>query len=754
MDSLGSALVQSGVIEENRLAEIQGETKGSSYLVEIYRTMEVDENAVVNILAGRFRFPKADLSNIMPEALGKFSRENALKYMCIPFERTGKRLKVGMLDPLDLKTIEDVSFLTGCLVLPHVASKSDFLSAIDACYDLGKDLTGLLDRVASAREGDIEFLQDPSEGALEEVFQTGKRQDLVADENIIAPAIKLVNLIIREAMRCRASDIHIEPGQKAVNVRFRIDGVLRTHTQIPKWLHAAMSSRIKIMSKLDISNRKTPQDGSMKLKVGNTQLDVRVSTLPTHLGEKVVMRLLNRQGDAIALPATGITDQDLLKIRAAISKPQGMMLMTGPTGSGKTTTLHAILKELHSEKTNIVTVEDPVEYELEGITQVHVNEKAGMTFANALRSILRQDPDVVMVGEIRDLETADIAFRAAMTGHLVLSTLHTSGTAATITRLFDLGIEPYLISSSLHCIVAQRLLRVNCKYCAEEYVPDAHVLSSLHGIKSGTRFMKGRGCEKCNHTGYNGRIAVLEIMEFTPSLRKLIAGRSTSGEIKEAARNDGMRSLLDAAMEQVYNGVTTPDEVLRVIALEDKKAETACGNCGRSYTGEDCPFCGKTEDVSCGKCRRILEIDWSFCPSCGAPRDKSVLPAFSSTPTALVVDDEFGILKMVELALKPLNLEVHTAQNGREALEKIAALTPNIVITDINMPVMDGFDFIRELRSDVSTMFIPVVILSSRDTAEDKLKGFTYGTDDYITKPFDYSELQARVKRLLKRTYG
>ena len=751
MDPLGAALVQAGVVREDKLAEIQGMSKGRSYLLQMYSSMDLDEEAVVRILTDKFKYPRADFSNFMPAVSGKFSKEYALKYMCIPFELEGRRAKVAMLDPLDLKSIEEISFITGFHVIPYVTSKTDLFSAIDTCFDLTKDLAMVLEMADSSLEGDVEFLPDTADSDISEVFQTGKRQEL--DESVIAPAIKLVNLIIKEALFCRASDIHVEPGQKTVNVRFRIDGVLKVHTQIPKWLHAATCSRIKIMSKLDISNRKTPQDGSMKLRVSDTQLDVRVSTLPTHLGEKVVMRLLKSAAGVMDLSSTGIGGQDLVKIRNSMSKPQGMILLTGPTGSGKTTTLHSMLKELRSEKTNIVTVEDPVEYELEGITQVHVNERAGLTFANALRSILRQDPDVVMVGEVRDPETADIAFRASMTGHLVLSTLHTNGTAATITRLFDIGVEPYLVSSALHCIVAQRLLRVICRHCSAEYTPEDIVLSALPGVDRKARFMTGKGCEKCNHTGYSGRVAVMEIMEISPSLKKLIAGRAPAGEIKETAREDGMRSLFEAAMEEVYKGVTTADEVLRVISPDDKKTELICRNCSRTYSEGECPYCGKDEDVSCKRCGEVLAVGWNFCPSCGNSREKTVLPEITAKPKVLIVDDEFGILKMIELALKPLDLEVHTAQNGREALEKMPTVYPNLVITDINMPVMDGFELIKELRSKVPTMFIPIVILSSRDTAEDKLRGFTYGTDDYITKPFDYAELQARVKRLLKRTY-
>lgn len=751
MDALSAALIQNDIVKEEILSGIKSRSKGKNFLYELYSSLDVDEEKIVGIFCNQFQFPRADLADIMPEALAGFTKENALKYLCLPFEITGKRAKVAMVDPLDLSAMHAFSFMTGLSVIPHATSRSELMTAIETCFNVSRSLSEVLDKVSSG-SGELEVMPEPAE-EVRDVFQSGRREEMLVDEDMLAPAIKLVNIIIREALNCRASDIHIEPGQKTVKVRFRIDGVLKSHTQVPKWMHPAIASRIKVMSKLDISNRKTPQDGAIKLKVDDQMLDLRISTLPTHLGEKIVMRLLRSDEGAKALSKAGFDDEDFVKLKRAISKPQGIILVTGPTGSGKTTTLHGILKELRSEKTNIITVEDPVEYELEGVTQVHVLEKAGLTFANALRSILRQDPDVVMVGEIRDLDTGDTAFRASMTGQLVLSTLHTNGTAATITRLLDLGIEPYIISASLQCVVAQRLLRVVCRECSYEYTPDEETLSAFPGINRKASFVRGKGCSKCNHTGYSGRTAVLEVMELSPTLKKRIAGRATAGEIKEIAQADGMRSLYNAAIEKVYDGTTTLEEVLRVVAVEEK-AGTVCRNCGRSFTGEECPDCGVTEGSTCPRCSGILEMDWAFCPRCGNPKDKARLPEISSRPKALIVDDEFGILKMVELALKPLDLEIHTAQNGREALDKIAEIDPNLVVTDINMPVMDGYELIKELRSKVNTMFIPIVVLTSRDAAEDKLKGFTYGSDDYITKPFDYLELQARVKRLIQRTYG
>jgi|Deesub1362B_J571_1020462.scaffolds.fasta_scaffold00236_6 type IV pilus assembly protein PilB len=751
MDLLSEAIVNAGLISREELDKIKKDVKGRSFILEMLERMPVDEEKLVSIYTEQFNFKRADLSDIPPDALEGFSERLALKYLCIPFDRENRYLKVAMVDPLDINTIQDLSFITELSIMPYVATKTEIIEAVNTYYNISSDLVTLLDNIVPETPDEIEILPEESSVATD-VFQTGTRVEISDDNTLLAPAIKIVNHLLKEAMKCKASDIHIEPSQRNVEVRFRIDGVLRTQMEIPKWLHSAVISRIKIMSKLDISNRRTPQDGAIKIKIQDKALDLRVSTLPTHLGEKAVIRLLNPEETSIELISTGLSEDEYNKLKKAFTQPQGMILVTGPTGSGKTTTLHGILKELYSEEINIITVEDPVEYELKGITQVQVNEKAGLTFANTLRSILRQDPDVVMVGEIRDYETAEIAFRASMTGHLVLSTLHTNDTASTITRLIDLGVEPFLVGSSLLCVVAQRLLRLNCDECIREYTPNRSVLNMFPSIRRDVKFMRGVGCDRCSNTGYRGRIAVFEIMEITPRLKEMIIGGATAQQLKEEAMKEGMLTLYEAALQKVYNGVTTLEEVLRVIPVEEVKRWKECSECGNRYDTEECPYCGVPSVEVCKSCKKELNIEWQFCPYCGKPREKKP-PVIESRYRVLVVDDEPGILKMVEVALRPLGLEIYTATNGREALEKVMNTMPNLIITDINMPEMDGFELIKKLRSNMHTMFIPIIILSSRDTAEDKLKGFTYGTDDYITKPFDYTELQARVKRLLTRIY-
>ncbi len=753
MDPLSEALVSEGMVSEEKLKEIKERTpKGRSFILEMLDTVPVDEERLASIYTERFRITRVSPRDVQPEALRRYSEKLAFKYLSIPFAREGLRLKVAMVDPLDLDAVQDISFITGLTVVPFVATRTEVLTAINNCYEVSSEIVNILDNISSTDVENIEFIEEDSQAATA-VFQSGQRLEIPDEETLSAPAIKLVNILLKDAMQSRASDIHIEPGQKAVEVRFRIDGVLKPHMEVPRWLHSALVSRIKIMSKLDISNRRTPQDGAIKIRIAGNPVDLRVSTLPTNLGEKAVIRLLNPEEGELELKDTGIGQDDYSILKRSFSQPQGMILVTGPTGSGKTTTLHGILKELNTGQTNIITVEDPVEYELKGITQVQVNEKAGLTFANTLRSILRQDPDIVMVGEIRDRDTAEIAFRASMTGHLVLSTLHTNDTTSTITRLLDIGVEPYILASSLLSIAAQRLVRINCGECTVSYVPPDDVISLLPKIDSGARYVRGKGCDRCNNTGYRGRVAVFEILEVTPSIKSLISSGASEKDIRSQARKEGMKTLYEAAMEKVYRRLTTPEEILRVIAPETVR-ERYCPVCCRTYTESECPYCGEPSEGICTGCGRPVSFDWRFCPNCGRQKGPGKRPELPSTPRVLAVDDEPGVLKMIEVALRPLALEIHTARNGREALDLTQRVNPSLIITDINMPVLDGFELIRHLRSRVNTMFIPIIILSSRDTSEDKLRGFTYGTDDYITKPFEYTELQARVKRLLQRTHA
>jgi type IV pilus assembly protein PilB len=442
-----------------------------------------------------------------------------------------------------------------------------------------------------------------------------------------------------------------------------------------------------------------------------------------------------------------------------------MILVTGPTGSGKSSTLYAFLNRLRSPKLNIITVENPIEYELGGVNQVQINEKAGLTFAGTLRSILRQDPNVIMLGEIRDEETAKIAFRASMTGHLVLSTLHTNDAPSSITRLFDLGVEPFLVGSSLLGIIAQRLVRRNCQKCLETYQPLPEMIKKLGPEGASFEFYRGKGCDKCKNTGFSGRIAVFEVMPINAKIKELIAGRASEGTILKAALESGMSLLLDDAKAKIRSGITTAEEVLRCIHIEEKLTEF-CPDCNNSVDIDFsvCPFCNKSLKSLCPSCGQDLKPEWSKCPYCRKEPEMepvkekrpAVQPRVMENPKILLVDDEDDIRKIIKFSLKrlPVSAQIMEASNGFEAIGKVEVERPDMIILDIMMPEMDGFEVCKRLRENVSTAFIPIMMLTAKGDTESKTRGFTVGTDDYVTKPFDPTELNARVMRLLRRTYG
>jgi type II secretory ATPase GspE/PulE/Tfp pilus assembly ATPase PilB-like protein len=433
-----------------------------------------------------------------------------------------------------------------------------------------------------------------------------------------APIIELVDLIARSAVRASASDIHVEPSEKGLLVRHRLDGLLKEVMDLPKWVHEGLVARVKIMAGLDIAERRLPQDGRLRLQMDNGQpVDFRVSTLRTLHGEKIVLRLLDHQKGVPSLEQLGFAHAALEDLRQFLRFQHGMILVVGPTGSGKTTTLCSALTTLRSEKTNIVTIEDPIEYQLPGINQTQVSDKVKLTFAGALRSILRQDPDVILVGEVRDQETARIAMQAAQTGHLVLTTLHTDDAPSAVTRLVDIGIEPYIAASATIGIVAQRLLRRLCVSCCAPCVLPQDVLRTLHVEGVAANFHRAVGCDVCHHTGYRGRLGIYEVMPVSDRIRRLIAQRAPEATIRDAALSAGMSSLAEDGLEKVKAGITTAEELLRVVT-EVGEARTACPSCHEAVAPDfvACPSCGTRLKRTCASCSRALRQEWSFCPFC------------------------------------------------------------------------------------------------------------------------------------------
>jgi len=491
-----------------------------------------------------------------PEAVKMIPGATAQKYMCIPYGQVNSSLHVAMADPTDLNAIDDIKFMTNLAVEVSIATESQIRKALDQFYDTGMDAQEVLD----------EFQDDDMESVdMEDGSQFDGSVALKAAED--APVVKLVNYVLREAINRKASDIHVEPYEKVFRVRLRIDGALSELLKPPLKLKNAVVSRLKIMSRLDIAERRLPQDGRIKLKLGKGRdMDFRVSVLPTLFGEKVVLRLLDKSNLQLDMTKLGFEEVPLRHFKEAIHKPYGMVLVTGPTGSGKTTTLYSALSELNEPDVNISTAEDPVEFNLHGINQVQMHEEIGLTFASSLRSFLRQDPDILMVGEIRDFETAEIGVKAALTGHLVLSTLHTNDAPQTINRLLNMGIEPFLVASSVLCIIAQRLSRKVCNNCRQEIDPPAEALRDL-GVKMEEigvfPVYEGKGCSVCGNTGYKGRVALYEVMPITDEIKELILAGASAVELKREAVRLGMDTLRMAGVKKLKQGITTIAEVAR-----------------------------------------------------------------------------------------------------------------------------------------------------------------------------------------------
>jgi type IV pilus assembly protein PilB len=564
---LGDLLVREKVITEQQLEQslkVQKQTGGrlGSVLVNLGFLSEED---VTNFLSRQYGVPAINLNyfEIDPAVVKLVPHETAKRYQILPLSRVGASLTIAMVDPTNVFAMDDIKFMTGFNIEPVVASETAILEGIEKVYATQQQPEEDLESVMSSLDigdNDVELQAEEMEAGLAEL-------EKAAEE---APIVKLVNMVLTDAVKRGASDIHIEPYEKEFRVRFRIDGVLQTIMNPPAKLKDAITSRVKIMAKLDISEKRLPQDGRIMLKVNlsgkKKQLDYRVSTLPTLFGEKIVMRLLDKENLRLDMTKLGFEQESLDKFAKAILKPYGMVLVTGPTGSGKTNTLYSAISQLNKPDTNIMTAEDPVEFQLGGVNQVQMKESIGLNFAAALRSFLRQDPNIILVGEIRDFETAEIAIKAALTGHLVLSTLHTNGAPETISRLMNMGIEPFLVATAVHLICAQRLIRRVCSSCAEELdLPVQALLDAGFTTEEAKTFKpkKGKGCGTCNNTGYKGRAGLYEVMEIDDEIRELILVGASAVELKKKAIELGMITLRRSGLIKVMDGVTTLEEVAR-----------------------------------------------------------------------------------------------------------------------------------------------------------------------------------------------
>jgi type IV pilus assembly protein PilB len=559
---LGELLVRENLISLQQLNRAREEAarSGAPLAAALAKLGYTSETEITKFLSQQYRVPAVNLDEfeIDPDVVKLIPKEVCEKHKIIPLSRAGAQIVVAMSDPTNLHAQDDIKFLTGLTVEPVVAGEGAILQAIERNYTpQGPSYDEVM---AGFDENEIQVSD------LDEDVDVTSLEKASED----APVVRLVNMILLNAIKKGASDIHIEPYEKKFRVRYRVDGVLQEEMSPPLKLKNAISSRLKIMSSLDISERRLPQDGRIKLKLGQgREMDFRVSVLPTLWGEKIVMRLLDKSNLQLDMTKLGFDEKPLGDFKWAIHQPWGMTLVTGPTGSGKTTTLYSALSELNKPSENISTAEDPVEFNLAGINQVQMHDEIGLNFAAALRSFLRQDPDIIMVGEIRDFETAEIAVKAALTGHMVLSTLHTNDAPATISRLLNMGVEPFLITASVNLVLAQRLARKVCKDCAAPYEYDTKVLKDLGASDEAInaargKMMKGQGCKTCNGTGYKGRVALYEVMRFTDPLKELVLQGSSSAELKAAAIKHGMTSLRMAGITKILGGTTTPEEVGRV----------------------------------------------------------------------------------------------------------------------------------------------------------------------------------------------
>jgi type IV pilus assembly protein PilB len=600
---IGEILLEAGELTPSALeAGLSEQRKRGTRLGEVLVHLKVaSEEEVAKGLARQAGIPYIDLTDepIEPPLLLLIPEPLVRKHLALPVRIEERRLVVAMAEPTNLDALSDLGFSCGMRISPVWASAGKLRRAIDRNYSKPGEAPKEPNAAGEPSPQVVHLSEDEEEGE--------------ADRGLLAPIIRLVNWILARAVASRASDIHIESAREEFRVRFRVDGLLREEVRLPKWIQRPLISRIKIMARLDIAERRHPQDGAVRLRIDERDLDLRVSILPTQFGEKGVLRILDTSRSLVGLDQVGLSKEDLAAIVGLLRRPSGMILVTGPTGSGKTTTLYGMIREIRSVTRNIVTVEDPIEYTMDEVNQTQVNAEIGLGFSDCLRAILRQDPNVILVGEIRDAETAEIACRAALTGHLVLSTLHTNDAPSALVRLVDLGVPRYLIASVVIAVLAQRLVRRLCSACARKEPGPIPVYRNV-------------GCEKCDHEGFLGRIGLFELLSMTALLREGLMGGLPIGALRETAVSSGMVSLREDGLRKAGLGMTTREEVFRVAEAEES-VEGRCERCG-AFIEPDfllCPGCGAAPSGRCASCGRSLRAGWRFCPYCrgGATKELS-----------------------------------------------------------------------------------------------------------------------------------
>ncbi len=700
------------------------------------------DDDILRAVAERNHMKCADLAVPNPEMRDALPESLARKYRVVAVAATSSMLDVATADPTDLDCERALEFATGRSVRLMLASPLRIDQVIDELYRPESAIDRILENVTEKYE-------------VRAVAEVAELVDLAAlgDRAGERPVIRLVDYIVAEGIAGRASDIHLEPEEQGIAVRYRIDGVLRQAMELPRAAGGPLVSRIKIMSGLDIADRLRPQDGRARVTVNGKPVDLRVSTLPSAHGEKVVVRILDQGATLLSLGKLGLIQDDAARLELLLGLREGVVLVTGPTGSGKTTTLYSALARIKERGVNIVTVEDPVEYRLPGTVQVQVNEKAGLGFAAALRSILRQDPDVVLVGEIRDRETATIAMQASLTGHLVLSTLHTIDAASSVTRLVDIGVEPYKISAALKGVVAQRLVRKLCVTCAiTDTAPVSRRVQAW--LPADAAIRRPVGCPECGNTGYRGRVAVMEILVADAAVERVIADSGSVQELAAAGRAAGMRTLWEAGMAQAAAGTTSIEELVRVLELPSGDPESldaatppARRRTPRPAVGARADAASPAEPAPTVPARAPLFDTNAF----RLLDDAAPVDGRSTDQRVLVVDDDPGVRFALRTLLQSTGVTVHEAADGADALAMIDRTAPDLVLLDLYMPVVDGFEMLARLRARPATAMIPVVVMSGTESEEVEERVFALGADDFVTKPFRPRALAARLRALLQR---
>ncbi len=738
-----------GVLTPELLAQLRSKAEPSRTLWETLVAQKVTtDEQILGALSTRFRLKLADVNQLDPQAKEGVPEHLARRYRVLPLRLTDSYLELATANPFDIDAEKALAFATGREVRTLLLAPSKIAEKLDELYRPEK----AIDKLLEGMEGSAELVQLADQIPPDELTVS-------EEEASQRPVVRLVDLIISEGILSRASDIHIETEEGGVAVRYRIDGVLRQVMKIPRAAGIPLISRIKIMSSLDIADRLRPQDGRARVAVNGQPVDLRVSTLPASLGEKVVIRILDARATVKSLDSLGLNPGETEAIRALLQNHEGIILVTGPTGSGKTTTLYSAIREIQDEGVNIVTVEDPVEYRMQGIVQVQVQEKAGLTFASALRSILRQDPNVVLIGEIRDRETAQIAVQASLTGHLVLSTLHTNDAANAVTRLVDIGVEAYKIAAALRGIIAQRLMRRLCPTCKEVWM-EAPPERLKKWVPTGTPLYRAAGCPDCAMTGYRGRFSIIEVLRVTPEVERSVAAGETADKIAQAARRAGMKSLWDSGLAHVLRGETTIDELMRVVdvpqedAAEPAEAATAPAAGGRRSKGQAAtpPSASGVQTPGAVEPAEPLAAHFELLEELAAPLAQRRAGAYGEpAPKVLLVDDEDSLRRVMKELLERDGYVVAEARDGVQALDQIDRVGPDIIVLDLNLPGLDGYGVLSHIRSRPATAAIPVIVLTAKGDEDNEVRVFELGADDFLTKPFRARALSARLEAVLGR---